>query len=824
MKKIMIMFLILISVFFPWINLSHIDSDMIEVMTYVDSDEDALSIANALDLNLLSVSSFGFAVYETHPSRQDELISLGFEINHQYEISNGRFTPLTNDPYYDDQYALDMMNIPEAWTVTEGSSEVLIAIIDTGIDTDHQEFIGRISPLSYNSRTKMTVESSLSHIEDDNGHGTHVAGVIGANKNNNVGISGIVQQSMLLIIKANNADDPLTLDDESDNFMDASIAEGIHYARIHGADIINLSLGTSSINALTRDAVEAAISAGIIVVGASGNDGDSTRYYPASYPGVISVGSVDSNRIRSSFSNFNEALDIVAPGEGIVTTGLNNSYFSVSGTSLAAPQIAGVFGLLVSAYPTFTSTQIMELLINSTVDLGTLGYDIYYGYGLVDAANALSIDYITVTFDTDGGTIINPLSVVSGWPFEVEEPIKEGHQFIGWYQDQAMTIPFNVGIDTSTVNLTLYAKYEPLTYVVTFISLGSEVEPLEVTYNTTISPLDSFLVGHEFLGWFYDQDFITPYQGEPITNHTNLYAQFQPIYYLVTYYVGTTIYETAYYAYGTIPELITPDSEYPFIGWYVSNAFNVIYQSTPIQNDFSLYARFNDGQYQVTFYDSDGESILSTSLIMYGDEALAPENPTKDDTPSFSYIFDGWSEPYDFITEDLNIYPIFESVYLPETVYLNPGIDTVSSWDAWIDGGLHVIDSRLTTEKTITEISETTIMITYLVYDGQILIDTRIRMVSLIHQEPVMITLNPDVTTLQMGDDYQDPGAVVSRGELVITGEVDTMTPGIYELNYTVTIDDVRYKKTKYVYVLTENDYHPMTTIGIIPEKKWWLL
>ncbi len=824
MKRILVFWFVIVITLFSFANTSTIDDSKIQVMRYVNGEDDATRIALVYDLELVSVSSFGFAVYETNQNQVQDLKTAGFEINGEYQITGGKVTPITNDPYLNDQYALDMMNIPEAWTVSEGSSNVLIAIIDTGIDTDHQEFVGRISPLSYNARTKVSSSTSLAHVEDDNGHGTHVAGVIGANKNNNLGIAGIVQQSQLLIIKANNADDPLTEDDESENFMDASIAEGIHYARLHGADIINLSLGTSSINALTRDAVEAAITAGILVVGASGNDGNSTRYYPASYPGVISVGSVNSLSIHSTFSNYNDALDVVAPGEAIVTTGLNNGYFSVSGTSLAAPQVTGILGLLVAAYPSFTATQISDLLINSAFDLGNVGYDIYYGYGLVDAAEALSIDYITIQFETNGGSLIAPISVVSGWPFEVEDPIKVGHEFLGWYKDVALTIPFNMGVDTSTTNLTLYAKYVPLTYLVSFISSGSYVAPIEVIYNNTINPPESLREGYEFIGWFYDENYTTPYLGEPITTHTVLYAQFQPLIYQVTYYVGDIVYATEFYPYGSVIVPITPISEYPFIGWYLSNAFITLYESESIISDLSLYARFNDGQYQVTFYDTDGQSILSSTLILYGGEAVAPEDPTKENSPSFSYTFSGWSVPFDIVTEDLNIYPIFDKTYLPESVYLKPGIDTVRAFDLWIDGGIQLEDPILSLQTIITEESETTIRITYRVYDGETLIDTRIRMVSILDQEPVVITINPNVTTIQMGDTYQDLGATSSKGDVVISGEVNTSVPGVYQLIYSVTLDDTIYQKSKFVYVLDDTDYHPTVIVGIILEKRWWLL
>ena len=316
------------------------------------------------------------------------------------------------------------MDVTEAWTSIDTAADVIVAIVDTGIDTDHEEFTGRILQTSYNARTKVVSETSLSHVEDDNGHGTMVAGIIAANKNNSKGVAGIVQGSKLLVIKANNADNPTTTEDESDSFLESSIAEAIHYARLNGADIINLSLGTSSTNTVTKNAIDQALADGIIIVGASGNDGDTTKYYPASYPGVISVGSVDSVANISSFSNYNDAVDVSAPGSQIVSTTLNNGYASGSGTSFAAPQVAGVLALMKGYFPTLNSSAIITQLQTASVDRGAVGYDQYYGYGIVNAAQALQIQYVTITFDTAGGTAISPLQVVSGYAFNVEDPIK----------------------------------------------------------------------------------------------------------------------------------------------------------------------------------------------------------------------------------------------------------------------------------------------------------------------------------------------------------------------------------------------------------------
>ena len=178
LNSILISFVIILSVFFVFNNNQ---TPTIEMMIKVSNEEEAITLSNLHDIELMSYSDYGFATYSGQEKTKKELIQLGFEIDHHL-YSMAKFNPSTSDPFLDDQYALNLMSINEAWTLTEGSIDVVIAIIDTGIDTDHEEFSGRILQTSYNSRTKTSSETNLSHIEDDNGHGTMVAGIIAANK------------------------------------------------------------------------------------------------------------------------------------------------------------------------------------------------------------------------------------------------------------------------------------------------------------------------------------------------------------------------------------------------------------------------------------------------------------------------------------------------------------------------------------------------------------------------------------------------------------------------------------------------------------------
>ncbi len=824
MKKIVSMFYgLMLTLVISFLFLSPQTDRHLEMMINVQTEEDARLLAEMHEINLIEFSTFGFARYEVKAYKTDRLLQEGFDFNET--LTPMAKWPTTTDPLLKDQYALDLMHVKEAWTSIDTANDVIIAIVDTGIDTDHEEFSGRILQSSYNSRTKVTSTSSLSHIEDDHGHGTMVAGIIAANKNNSKGIAGIVQGSMLLIIKANNVDNPLTEEDESNTFQESSIAEAIHYARQQGADVINLSLGSSATNSVTKDAVDQALAAGLIVIGASGNDGDTTKYYPASYPGVLSVGSVDAQSNVSVFSNRNDAIDVSAPGSQITSTAINNSYATGSGTSFAAPQVAGVVALMISYFPDMDSAGIINQLLSTVTDRGTIGYDTSYGYGIVNAAKALEITYVIVSFETYGGTEIAPIEVLPGYTFEVAQPSKVGHQFIGWYRDSLFTQSFTVGVDTTLVSITLHAKFQPQTYQVSLVVQQSLYDTLTVLYGDIPTLTDPVAEeGYTFAGWYKDITFKNEYLNTPITEDITLYAKFEPKIYTIHYYVNGLLYQKDDLPYLTVPEPPTPTSIFPFMGWYYDTTFIQPYVIEPITTSFVLYARFNDGTYTVTFYDHDLTTVLATEKVYYGFSATPPDEPVKPNSPSFTYDFSGWSESYQDVTKDLVIYPLYEKTYLKESIKLNPGVDTVSEFDTWVDAGITLLDSLL---HVIIEIEELPpyVKVIYRIFEGDEEIDVRYRMVS-IHQtvEVVTITLLPGVTTLEQGQGYQDAGAITNVGEINVISNVDTSSPGIYQVIYTVQRGDVLIQRTRYVYVLDQASFHPQIALYVYPRKEgWWI-
>ena len=265
------------------------------------------------------------------------------------------------------EWHYNMVNAPEAWETTTGSSDVSIAVLDTGIDYNHQDLANLVDR---NASRDFTGEG----LGDDQGHGTHVAGTVASYNN----VSGVMQEATLIDVKVLGARGGGSLND---------IQRGILYAADVGADVMNMSLGGGGYSQAMADAVETAHTGGTVVVAASGNDGRGSVSYPSGYEHAISVGSVDRNRNRSRFSNYGSGLDIVAPGEDIYSTYPNNSYRSLAGTSMASPHVAGVAGLIRAADGDLSADDVWDLMVDTAQDAGP---ENQYGAGIVDVATALA--------------------------------------------------------------------------------------------------------------------------------------------------------------------------------------------------------------------------------------------------------------------------------------------------------------------------------------------------------------------------------------------------------------------------------------------------
>ncbi len=309
-----------------------------------------------------------------------------------------------NDTYYAQQYGLQAMNIPAAWEVSEGEG-VVVAVIDTGVDLDHPDLKGRLVP-GYDAFSQEEGEdagdvSSLNYVVSSYKHGSHVAGVIAAEANNGKGIAGVAPKSKVMPIKifADLSDivKSLWAKEEDTSYTIISIlADGIVWAADHGADVINMSLAVTEDSATIDRAVKYALNKNISVIVAAGNDRHLTnnRNYLAAISGVIGVAATDESNAVTFFSNSGDYVSVAAPGLDIISTVpsfLNfNSYVKMSGTSMAAPAVAGVAALMkakfgAQATPAFIKRRLEE----TAVDKGDAGRDDLFGFGIVNARAAL---------------------------------------------------------------------------------------------------------------------------------------------------------------------------------------------------------------------------------------------------------------------------------------------------------------------------------------------------------------------------------------------------------------------------------------------------
>jgi type VII secretion-associated serine protease mycosin len=309
-----------------------------------------------------------------------------------------------NDTYYAQQYGLQAMNVPAAWELSQGK-DVVVAVIDTGVDLDHPDLKGRVVP-GYDAFSQQEGEdagdvSSLNYVVSSYKHGSHVAGIIAAEANNGKGIAGVAPEAKIMPIKifADLSDiiKSLWAKEEDTSYTIISIlADGIVWAADHGADVINMSLAVTEDSATIDRAVKYALSKNISVIVAAGNDRhlSNNRNYLAAIAGVVGVGATDENNAITFFSNSGDYVSVAAPGLDIISTVpsfLNfNSYVKMSGTSMAAPAVAGVAALMKAKYGAqATPAFIKSRLEQTAVDKGDPGRDDLFGFGIVNARAAL---------------------------------------------------------------------------------------------------------------------------------------------------------------------------------------------------------------------------------------------------------------------------------------------------------------------------------------------------------------------------------------------------------------------------------------------------
>ena len=306
-----------------------------------------------------------------------------------------------NDPQFDAQWALRNtgqsgalygadINASTAWQTTTGSAATIVAVIDSGIDFTHPDLINNewTNPHAAESGDLHGWDfvTDSGEIKDEQGHGTAVAGIIAAEGNNSVGITGVIWRASLMSLRV--------LDNTGTGDI-AGAVEAIDYAVAHDAHVINLSWGTNGESVALRDAIERAIRRNVVVVCSAGNENrdlDITPYYPASFnlSNLISVAASDNSDQLAPWSNWGaRSITLAAPGTNILTTQRDGGYWSVTGTSAAAPIVAGIAGLLKTVRPHGSVAAVAKAIADSVRPTGSLAGKVSSG-GVANAAGALT--------------------------------------------------------------------------------------------------------------------------------------------------------------------------------------------------------------------------------------------------------------------------------------------------------------------------------------------------------------------------------------------------------------------------------------------------
>jgi thermitase len=426
------------------------------------------SVAAAGAEILDTIPQLGLAVVETAPDADLAVAAAELTASPDVEWVEPNYIfsldAVPNDPYYAAYQSgyLGRMQMPAAWDYTTGRPEVIIAVLDTGvdmshpdlsagiwtnpdeapdngIDDDHNGFIDDVHGWDFAADDNLP--------DDDYGHGTHVAGIAAARINNSIGIAGMAGRAMIM---------PVDVFNVRIGTYD-SLIRAIVYATDNGARVINMSLGATSYSRGEQAAVDYAWSHGVVSVASAGNTGGagvSTYHYPAAQPHVIAVAATDASDQRASFSTYGDFVDVAAPGFSVWSTYPGSSYTSMSGTSMAAPHVSGLAALLLSLNPDLTPDLASDLIEQNADDLGAPGWDSYFGHGRINALRALA-EVTPNLCPTPSPTPGPPLEI---WPPGCQELIPDGdfEAELGEWQTSG-----SVCVDNTQAYLGTYAAHFP---------------------------------------------------------------------------------------------------------------------------------------------------------------------------------------------------------------------------------------------------------------------------------------------------------------------------------------------------------------------------
>ncbi|MFA4817853.1 MAG: S8 family peptidase [Parcubacteria group bacterium] len=346
---------------------------------------------------LVSLVIFAFLAESSVPFfvvAQEKYVGTGSQAN---SINYKADSAGTNDPYYDSLWALAKIKAPAAWENMDNKAKVIIAVVDTGVDYQHEDLAENIWTNTKEISSNGIDDDKNGFVDDvhgwdffngdnnpmdDGGHGTQVAGVIGAMANNNKGITGVAPNVKIMPLKCLGADDQGT---------SQKCADAIKYAVDNGASVINASWSAKSAgNQKLAEAINYAYKKNVAVFVSAGNDNSNADgYVPANIKYALAVSATNTEDKKSSFSNWGDAVAFSAPGEKIKTTVVGNKYKSYKGTSFAVAYASGVAALLYLVKSSLTVDEVRILLQNSADDLGKTGWDKNFGAGRINADKAV---------------------------------------------------------------------------------------------------------------------------------------------------------------------------------------------------------------------------------------------------------------------------------------------------------------------------------------------------------------------------------------------------------------------------------------------------
>lgn len=333
----------------------------------------------------------------------------------------------TNDPLADKQWGLTAIGAQQVWGISTGVG-VLVAVLDSGTGP-HPDLDANLNP----GTTINNLIEAAGATADDDGHGTHVSGIIAAVANNSIGVIGVAPGARLL---------PIRILDSRGSGDSRDVARGVRIAVDAGARVINLSLGGESESKALTDAIQYAVDRGVLVVAAAGNGGEAAApSWPASGDTTIAVTAVDRNNNAASFDQRGEYIDISAPGVSILSTKISDfncdgvavasGYGCTNGSSMAAAFVSGSAALLFAAYPGVTAAQVRTILLTTATDIGALGRDTTFGVGLVNLPAAFAV--LATMFPTMLEVLIDSTGHVNSMASRATQPSMVEPQY-QWYR------------------------------------------------------------------------------------------------------------------------------------------------------------------------------------------------------------------------------------------------------------------------------------------------------------------------------------------------------------------------------------------------------